>query len=260
LTEQAALDAVIGALPSVQLSGLQSDAALFSRRERKYLVPVSVAASLVAAISGDARALQINDERSFRYESVYFDTPAGQSYLASARRRRPAFKVRTRTYVNSGDCMLEVKLRGSRGRTTKSRLDYPANASGQLNGPAREFIAEVLGPGHESALAPTLTTIYRRSTLLLPGDARLTIDTGFSATTPAGERITLNGFAIIETKSRQAPTVADRTLWRMGFRPIKLSKFGTSLAAMDPTLPSNRWTRALKSPWARRGVRASASA
>jgi hypothetical protein len=260
LTEQAALDAVIGALPSVQLNRLQSDAALFSRRERKYLVPVSAAASLVATISEVASALQINNERSFRYESVYFDTPAGQSYFASARRRRHAFKVRTRTYVNSGDCMLEVKLRGSRGQTTKSRLAYPANASGQLDGSAREFIAEVLGAGHESALAPTLTTLYRRSTLLLPGDARLTIDTGFSATTPAGERITLNGFAIIETKSRQAPTVADRTLWRMGFRPIKLSKFGTSLAAMDPTLPSNRWTRALKSPWTRRGVRASASA
>ena len=255
MTERAALDAAIAALPSVQLIRLQSDAALLSRRERKYLVPVSVAASLVAALAGDARALQISDERSFRYESVYFDTPAGQSYLASARQRRHAFKVRTRTYVNSGDCILEVKLRGSRGQTTKSRLAYPANASGQLNGSALGFVAEVLGAGHEAALAPTLTTIYQRSTLLLPGDARLTIDTEFLATTPAGERITLNEFAIIESKSRQAPTVADRTLWRMGFRPIKLSKFGTSLAAMDPTLPSNRWTRALKSPWARRGVR-----
>lgn len=260
MTERAALDAAIAALPSVQLIRLQSDAALLSRRERKYLVPVSVAASLVAALAGDARALQISDERSFRYESVYFDTPAGQSYLASARRRRHAFKVRTRTYVNSGDCMLEVKLRGFRGRTTKSRLDYPANSSGQLNGSALQFIAEVLGAGHEAALAPTLTTIYQRSTLLLPGDARLTIDTDFLATTPAGERVSLVEFAIIESKSRLAPTVADRALWRMGFRPIKLSKFGTSLAAMDPTLPSNRWTRALKSPWVRRGVRISTSA
>ena len=260
MTEQAAVNAAIAALPSVQLSRLQSDAALLSRRERKYLVPVSVAASLVAAISGDARALQINDERSFRYESVYFDTPAGQSYLASARRRRHAFKVRTRTYVNSRECMLEVKLRGSRNRTMKSRLDYPANSSGQLNDTALEFIADVLGAGNESVLAPTLTTIYQRSTLLLPGDARLTIDTDFSATTPAGEHVSLNEFAIIESKSRLAPTVADRALWRMGFRPIKLSKFGTSLAAMDPTLPSNRWTRALKSPWTGRGVRIATSA
>ena len=156
--------------------------------------------------------------------------------------------------------MLEVKLRGFRGRTTKSRLDYPADASGQLNDSALEFIAEVLGAGNESALAPTITTIYQRSTLLLPGDARLTIDTDFSATTPAGGHVSLNEFAIIESKSRLAPTVADRALWRMGFRPIKLSKFGTSLAAMDPTLPSNRWTRALKSPWVDRVVRTAASA
>jgi hypothetical protein len=90
--------------------------------------------------------------------------------------------------------------------------------------------------------------------------ARLTIDTEFLATTSAGERVSLVEFAIIESKSRHAPTVADRTLWRMGFRPIKLSKFGTSLAALDPTLPSNRWTRALKSPWVDRVARTATSA
>ena len=259
MTEVAALHAAVAALPSIQLIGLQGEASLLSRRERKYLVSVSVAASLVAAVSIDALALQINGERSFRYESVYFDTPGGQSYLAAARRRRHAFKVRTRTYMDAGDCVLEVKLRGSRGRTIKSRLDYPTASSGHLTAPGRDFIAQVLGTTEESALEPTLTTTYQRSTLLLPGDARLTIDTGFSATTPSGERVSLEGFAIIESKSRSVATVADRTLWRMGFRPIRLSKFGTSLAAMDPTLPSNRWTRALRSPWTGRRTRSTVS-
>ncbi len=259
MTEVAALHAAVASLPSIQLIGLQGEASLLSRRERKYLVPVSVAASLVAAVSIDALALQINGERSFRYESVYFDTPGGQSYFAAARKRRHAFKVRTRTYVDAGDCVLEVKLRGSRGRTIKSRLDYPTASSGHLNGSARDFIAQVLGTTEEAALEPTLTTTYQRSTLLLPGDARLTIDTGFSATTPSGERVSLEGFAIIESKSRSAPTAADRTLWRMGFRPMRISKFGTSLAAMDPTLPSNRWTRALRSPWTGRRTRSTVS-
>jgi hypothetical protein len=249
LTDIAALHAAVASLPSIQLVGLQGEASLLSRRERKYLVPISVAASLVAAISSDALALQINGERSFTYQSIYFDTPGGQSFLSSARRRRHAFKVRTRTYVDAGDCVLEVKLRGSRGRTIKSRLDYPTASSGELTSSGRDFIAQVLGTTEESALEPTLTTTYQRTTLLLPGDSRLTIDTDFSATTPPGERVSLEGFAIIESKSRSAPTAADRTLWRMGFRPMRISKFGTSLAAMDPTLPSNRWTRALRSPW-----------
>ena len=56
------------ALPAIQLIKLQDSAALLSRRERKYLVPVSVAASLVAAVSSEATALEIDGERSFRYE------------------------------------------------------------------------------------------------------------------------------------------------------------------------------------------------
>ena len=259
MTEVAALHAAVAALPAIQLIGLQGGASLLSRRERKYLVPVSVAASLVAAVSSDALALQINGERSFKYESVYFDTPGGKSYLAAARRRRNAFKVRTRTYVDAGECVLEVKLRGSRGRTIKSRIDYPTASSGSLNASANGFIAQVLGTAEDTTLEPTLTTSYQRSTLLLSGDSRLTIDTGFSATTPSGERVSLEGFAIIESKSRSAFTAADRTLWRMGFRPMRISKFGTSLAAIDPTLPSNRWTRALRSPWTGRRTRSSVS-
>ena len=259
MTDVAALHAAVATLPTIQLIGLQGEASLLSRRERKYLVPVSVAASLVTAVSSDALALQINGERSFKYESIYFDTPSGESYLAAARKRRHAFKVRTRTYVDAGDCVLEVKLRGSRGRTIKNRLDYPTASSGHLNAEARHFVTQILGATEETPLEPTLTTTYQRCTLLLSGDSRLTIDTSFFATTPAGERVSLDGFAIIESKSRSAPTIADRTLWKMGYRPIRLSKFGTSLAAMDPALPSNRWTRALRSPWIGRRTRSTVS-
>ncbi len=260
MTEVAALHAAVAELPAIQLIKLQGEASLLSRRERKYLVPVSVAVSLVTAVSGDAVALQINGERSFTYQSIYFDTPSGQSYLAAARQRRHAFKVRTRTYVDAGDCVLEVKLRGSRGRTIKSRLDYPTGSSGQLTSNGHDFITQVLGIPRQSELQPTLSTTYQRSTLVLRGNTRLTIDTGFSATTPSGERVSLEGLAIIESKSRSAPTLADRTLWRLGFRPMRISKFGTSLAAMDPTLPSNRWTRALRSPWTGRRTRSTVSA
>ena len=55
--------------------------------------------------------------------------------------------------------------------------------------------------------------------------------------------------AIVETKSVGAPSAADRALWAIGCRPIRISKFGTSLAVLDPELPANRWTRALGQPW-----------
>ena len=51
------------------------------------------------------------------------------------------------------------------------------------------------------------------------------------------------------SKSPGPPSVADRALWSLGYRPTKVSKFGTSLAVLRPELPSNRWTRALRAPW-----------
>lgn len=49
---------------------------------------MTVAAAVVDALAGDAAVLEIGVRRLFRYESVYFDTPDLESYLAAARRRR----------------------------------------------------------------------------------------------------------------------------------------------------------------------------
>lgn len=101
----------------------------------------------------------------------------------------------------------------------------------------------------ERSLRPVLTTNYMRATLVLGEGMRVTIDDDVRSTTPDGRTVRLVGMSVIETKSRGAPSEADRMLWESGYRPIRLSKFCTSLAALQPELPSNRWTRALRHPW-----------
>jgi hypothetical protein len=61
--------------------------------------------------------------------------------------------------------------------------------------------------------------------------------------------VTLPGMAIVESKSPGPPSGVDRLLWAMGYRPMKISKFCTSLAALDRGLPANKWSRALRQPW-----------
>jgi hypothetical protein len=41
--------------------------------------------------------------------------------------------------------------------------------------------------------------------------------------------------------------VADRFLWSHGHRPVRLSKFATGMALLDPALSHNRWHRTLTS-------------
>ena len=80
-------------LVPIELPELESTAALLTRRDRKYVVPVGVAETLVGLLANWSRALEVGGRRRIQYESVYFDTPGRTSCLDAARRRSRRFKV-----------------------------------------------------------------------------------------------------------------------------------------------------------------------
>ena len=111
---------------------------------------------------------------------VYFDTPDLESYRRAATKRRLRWKVRTRSYVESGATYVEVKQRGTRGVTEKQRISLPLDSTPELLGPvSREWIDAVLGrPGLAATLDPVCATTYQRTTLVdLDSTTRATIDT-----------------------------------------------------------------------------------
>lgn len=246
-----ALEGRLRTLPPIGLEELAAEAALLTRRDRKYVVPVTIAARLLDAVAPTARILEIDGRRRFHYESVYFDTPDRTSYLTAARRRPQRFKVRTRAYLDTGRCVLEVKTRDPRGRTVKTQHDHTLDGRTSLDPADRELVALVPEIGRAGdVLEPALTTRYTRATLLVGADgARATVDTDVTAIAPDGRHAVLDGMVVLETKAAGAPTSVDRLLWAWGHRPVRISKFGTGLAALFPELPSNRWTRALGLPW-----------
>lgn len=245
-----------GDLRPISLEELNAAASLLTRVDRKYLVPAHVAQGLVQALAPRARVLEIEGTRSFSYASTYFDTPALESYLAAARKRRRRFKVRTRSYLDSGLTFLEVKTRGARGATVKKRVPYGADDADRLTPPGRTFVAQRLGeagiiPTAAGRLEPVMATTYSRSTLLLPDDdARLTLDTRLTwqEALPGGgrgARRTAHGLVVAETKNPATPSPADRWMWAAGYRPATISKYATGMAALHPQLPSNKWHRIL---------------
>ena len=226
---------------------------LLTRVDRKYLVPAAILPDLLDQVRDAALALEIERHRRFGYRTVYFDTPEADSYLAATRRRRRRHKVRTRIYLDTGDCYLEVKTKDGRGRTVKTRIPYPLQDADRLSAEAHSFlIAElaplVADPADEVArLAPTISTHYQRATLFLPADrARVTIDTDLVASARTGSVLRVEDRAIVETKSGASASAMDRLLWRSGSRPLKVSKFASCLAALDPELPATKWRPALR--------------
>jgi hypothetical protein len=232
----------------VSLDQLTDRADLQTRRDRKYLVDASVVGCILDVLAGSAAALEIDGLRRFRYESVYFDTPTLASYHASARSRRRRFKVRTRAYLDTGACTLEVKTRDARGRTVKRRLGYAIDDRRRLTTDGLDFVAAVAEVGasaHE--LAPMLTVSYRRTTLLLPSSAtRITIDTDLACTAAEVNTVAVPDITLVEIKTSGTTTAIDRLLWAWGRRPITISKYCTGLAALHPELPANKWNRVLR--------------
>lgn len=178
-------------LTTTTLAELNSAAGLLTRVDRKYLVPLESAQDLVDGLAPHAQVLAIDERRRFSYASTYFDTPELDAFMLTARKRRRRFKVRTRTYLDSGLCFLEVKTCGARGTTVKRRMGYHADDAFRLTGPGRAFVTACLAStgvigsaaAHEVAavLRPVLATTYQRTTLHLPrAEARATIDTALT--------------------------------------------------------------------------------
>ena len=271
-------------LTTTTLAELNNAAGLLTRVDRKYLVPLTCAQNLVDGLAPHARVLAIDERRRFSYTSTYFDTPGLEAFMFAARKRRRRFKVRTRTYLDSGLCFLEVKTRGARGTTVKRRMGYHPDDASRLTGSGRAFVAACLasagvtGPAAArdvaAALRPVLATTYERTTLHLPeAEARATVDTALTwrrltpvarertavgagapqALRPAhlteaiddGEPVAVAGVAVVETKNPATPSPADRALWAAGHRPTRISKYATGMALLHPELPANRWYRTL---------------
>lgn len=247
---------------TVTLEELNTEAEMLTRVDRKYVLPTEALTTVLTRLDSDVpgtRVLSIDGRTAHGYRSVYFDTPTLDSFRMAVHPRRRKFKLRTRTYTDSGDSFLEFKAVGPRGVTVKSRFELDgedaAFARDDRLSPAAVAWAEELldqvnpshGPQiHATDLDPVMWGTYDRTTFLLPGGiGRATVDTSLTWQGIGTAVLDRPGMAIIETKSGNQPSAMDRLLWHTGHRPARISKFGTGMAALHPELPHNRWNRVL---------------
>lgn len=246
------MSALLDTFAPIALDELIELASLQTRVDRKYVVARDRLDDILADLDPSTRVLEIDGRRHFGYQSVYFDTPQLDSYWLAAHARRRRFKIRTRTYLDSGECYLEVKTRGARSATVKDRFEYSACDHESLTQGGRDYTLDTLADAGITGidvdeLAPRLTTRYDRTTLFVPSSAsRATIDINLAWIDPAGIEMHQPEMAIVETKSGSRASAVDRVLWAHGYRPATISKYATGLAALHPDLGSNKWARVLR--------------
>jgi hypothetical protein len=225
----------------VSLEDLNVRAPLLDRQENKYLLTASQLAELSLDLADRADVLEIDGRTVFTYETTYFDTPDLLTFRQHAQGKRRRMKVRSRRYVDSGECWLEVKLKGSRGRTVKQRLAIDTRRHGQVDGEVIEFIDRCVrqeyGERFAEPLGPALTMRYRRITLVgADRPERVTIDHAASFRAATGEQVDApHDLVIVEVKSPDGHGVADQALHARGVRSTSCSKYcvGVAMLGLD---------------------------
>lgn len=230
---------------TVSLAEVLTEASNLTRVDRKYLVDVRTAQTLVDALPAAYRTLSIDGRQFTTYRSTYFDTEDLASCRAHLQQRRRRWKARSRLYVEDGLCRVEVKARDGRGVTTKTVTDSEVGAYGLLDEAGAAFVGATLAAHALDAdvlsLRPTMEVAYRRTTLAdtLEELSRVTLDWRVQCTLE-GERVWLDqGYVLVETKGGLRPGRADRLLAELGARPRSFSKYVAAASLIRDDLHDN---------------------
>ncbi|MDQ3177862.1 MAG: polyphosphate polymerase domain-containing protein [Actinomycetota bacterium] len=266
MSERSELSAGIGVAVEdwgrVSLDEVQRRAALLDRAETKYVVTTSELDVALRQLREQFDVLSIEDRIVFTYETVYFDTKDLAAYHDHAQGRRRRQKVRSRRYVDTDDSFLEVKSKGTRGRTVKERIRYDGESHGRLDDAATMFLAtcaqrtnghvdaagdDLAGGASVDDLGPSLAMRFRRITLVGRGaPERVTIDHELQFVGPDGTKASApRSTVIVEVKSENGRGVADGVLRAIGTRGRGCSKYCVGLNLVRNDLRYNRFKRVL---------------
>jgi hypothetical protein len=222
----------------VSLDELDRRASLRKRIDHKYFVGLEDLSRLLDQLRGEYDVLEIDSQRTFEYRSVYFDTPELTAFHDHINDRTPRCKLRTRSYVTTGKCVFEVKVKRANGETSKRSVDHDCRAEDRLDDADWALIEETLpdaGIDVPDELRPTLVSHFHRSTLALKEHAeRVTIDRDLRLSGGDSNRslVMHDDYALLETKTPDGHGRCDRALADAGVHSVSFSKYRLGVARL----------------------------
>ena len=216
------------------------EAALLRRTEVKYLLAEAALPSLLERLSEQYAVLEVAGQRLNRYRTLYFDSADFHMYRRHHAGAADRFKVRARSYVESGNAFLEVKRKTNRKEVIKQRIPTDGLQT-TLDEEAASFVAAV-SPYAARAVAPRLWNGYERITLVHHSrQERVTLDTNLRFEWD-GVPVALPGLVVVEVKrgrlAQRSPFV--ELMRGRGVRPTGFSKYVYGASLLYPHLKQNR--------------------
>ena len=156
---------------------------------------------ILPSIVDDYYIVEINGLRYMEYETVYFDTPDNRFFTMHQNGKKDRFKVRKRTYVDTGNRFLEIKHKNNKGKTKKKRIEVTTSLS-EIAPEEYGFVAEHLPQDiTPQSLKAVIQNHFHRITLVRKDmGERCTIDCELGFRTPDDSNTETKGFSMVELK------------------------------------------------------------
>jgi hypothetical protein len=210
---------------------------LMNRVETKYVFSARKLPELLNLLFGSYKVLEMDNIRSFPYQTTYLDTSDLLFYTQQVRGKLNRHKVRYRLYESTGLSFLEIKKKTNKNRTIKKRIESYLSASS----PGEEelsFIKKYLPYGILD-LQPVLINGFNRITLVgTQFKERITLDYDIEFSPPDGIITALPFLAVAELKCerRSGRSPFGIAMKKIGVRPCRFSKYciGSALTTDIP--------------------------
>ena len=235
------LDTIIASFNPISLKEMDS-VALMNRTDTKYLISKNVAEAVLKEMSQSYRVLQIGENRTFPYRTIYFDTVDKNLLYEHLRGKLNRVKVRAREYVGSATRFFEVKLKTNKGKTVKKRIP-----KGEILNTIQANEAEFLGSVSKlnaDNLFPAIEIDFKRITVAnLELKERITFDFGLTFSEPESEKV-IEDLVIVELKRdsiTEGKSPAALALKHNSAYPLSMSKYCLGMILMDETERYNKY-------------------
>jgi hypothetical protein len=213
---------------------------LLDRLDTKYTFSLKKLPELLEQMKDDYRILEINGLRIALYETRYFDTHDFRLYLHHHNGKLNRYKIRFRKYTDSNITFFEIKLKNSKGRMIKKRVQVDDIAD-TIQGSAEELLLKKI-QHLPSEFRPVLNVNYSRMTFVnRNSEERLTIDTGLNYNSFTG-KLSFPHLVIAETKQAKSATSPFFSLMhRHHVRQLSISKYCLGIANLVNGIKKNNF-------------------
>jgi len=240
MSSRTSIENILGDFGKISLAEIQK-ASLLRRRDSKFIFSADKVQAILSDLESEYRVLEIESKYIHSYQTTYYDTDDLKMYHKHHRGMVNRHKIRFRKYNTSDIVFLEVKLKDSRGVTTKNRMKAE-NGKNVILSKEEEFLNSYT-PFKNAEINPVLENSFNRITLVHHGQKeRITLDYKLEFSKPGRkDLLEIPGIAIAEIKyeDKLADSPFVKCLRKNHIHPRRFSKYCTGMAMLNPDLKQN---------------------